>query len=96
MEQPLGAETSKNKPFPDLNRNDILKVLWADIQWLRKKARNHNPIRNPVRVSLIRASIYACSVLLNGLKDDELERRIEELEETIRGGVVIPNEQKTR
>ena len=76
-----------------VNRNMILQWLKEDIEFLRKKARSKNPIKNPIRVKLLRASIYACSVLLSGLKDEELELRITELEDKLKNGVLIPVEQ---
>ncbi len=57
-------------------------------------ARCKNPIKNPIRVKLLRASIYGCSVLLSGLKDEELELRVVELEEKLKNGVLIPVEKR--
>jgi hypothetical protein len=79
-----------------VNRNMILQWLKEDIAFLRKMARNKNPIKNPIRVKLLRASIYGCSVLLSGLKDEELELRILELEEKLKDGVLIPIEKKKK
>ena len=76
-----------------VNRNMILQWLTEDISFLRKMARCKNPIKNPIRVKLLRASIYGCSVLLSGLKDEELELRIVELEEKMKNGVLLPVEQ---
>ena len=76
-----------------VNRNLVLQWLKEDIAFLRKMARSKNPIKNPIRVKLLRASIYGCSVLLSGLKDEELELRIVELEEKLKNGVLIPVEQ---
>ena len=76
-----------------VNRNLVLQWLKEDIAFLRKMARCKNPIKNPIRVKLLRASIYGCSVLLSGLKDEELELRIVELEEKMKNGVLLPVEQ---
>lgn len=96
MIKPLYQEKSEKTDFWDskriVNRNMVLHWLKEDIAFLRKMARNKNPIKNPVRVKLLRASIYGCSVLLSGLKDEELEIRILELEEKLKNGVLIPNE----
>jgi len=81
-----------SNPNQNVNRDIILQWLKEDIEYLRQKARCKNPIKNPIRVKLLRASIYACSVLLSGLKDEELEIRVKQLEETIKNGVVIPGE----
>ena len=78
----------------NVNRNIILQWLKEDIAFLREKARQKNPIKNPIRVKLLRASIYGCSVLLSGLKDEELELRIIELEEKLKNGVLIPDEKR--
>ena len=77
-----------------VNRNLILQWLKEDIEFLREKARCKNPIKNPIRVKLLRASIYGCSVLLSGLKDEELEIRVLELEEKLKNGVLIPVEKR--
>ena len=86
-------KNSFSKSNEVVNRNLILHWLKEDIEFLREKARCKNPIKNPIRVKLLRASIYGCSVLLSGLKDEELEIRIVELEEKLKNGVLIPVEQ---
>ena len=97
MNYSLNGEKSRNNSSLKLNkivnRNMILRWLKEDIEFLRMKARQKNPIKNPIRVKLLRASIYGCSVLLSGLKDEELELRIVELEEKLKNGVLIPVEQ---
>ena len=79
-----------------VNRNMILRWLKEDIDFLRVKARCKNPIKNPIRVKLLRASIYGCSVLLSGLKDEELELRVVELEEKLKNGVLIPKPEEKK
>ena len=97
MKNTLNSEKSVKKGFFEINeivnRNMVLQWLKEDISFLRKMARSKNPIKNPIRVKLLRASIYGCSVLLSGLKDEELEIRIVELEEKLKNGVLIPVEQ---
>ena len=97
MKKPLKLQRSSKNGFLEsnevVNRNLILQWLKEDIEFLREKARCKNPIKNPIRVKLLRASIYGCSVLLSGLKDEELEFRIIELEEKLKNGVLIPVEQ---
>ena len=63
-----------------INRDVILQWLKEDIEFLRKKARCKNPIKNPIRVKLLRASIYGCSIILQALKDKEIEDLTEEIE----------------
>ena len=89
-------KNSFSKSNEVVNRNMVLHWLKEDIAFLRKMARSKNPIKNPVRVKLLRASIYGCSVLLSGLKDEELELRILELEEKLKDGVLIPVESKKK
>ena len=77
----------------DVKRNDVLTWLREDIEWLRKHARQKYIGKNfMLRVHALRASIYGASTLLSGLKDEELELRVEELEKIIQNGVVIPSE----
>lgn len=84
MEQPSKGKPSlkKGSTVPDntIDRNQVLSWLKEDVAWLRKKMRNDNPIKNPIRVRLARASIYGCSVLLSGLKDTELDDLMKEIE----------------
>ncbi|MFC1486605.1 hypothetical protein ACFLRN_02795 [Thermoproteota archaeon] len=98
MNYALNDEKRRNNAssnFDDIvNRNMILQWLKEDISFLRKMARCKNPIKNPIRVKLLRASIYGCSVLLSGLKDEELELRIVELEEKLKNGLLIPIEKR--
>jgi len=63
-----------------VDRKEVLQWLREDVEWLRKKARNDNPIKNPIRVKLMRASIYGCSVLLQALKDVEIDVLMGEIE----------------
>ena len=39
---------------------------------------------------MLRGAIYGYSVMLSGLKDEELELRVMELEEKLKNGVLIP------
>ena len=100
MINPLNQEKDDRNSFWKsnlvVNRNIVLQWLKEDIAYLRKMARNKNPIKNPIRVKLLRASIYGCSVLLSGLKDEDLELRVLELEEKLKNGVLIPIEQKKK
>jgi len=38
----------------------------------------------------LRATIYGYSVVLSGLKDEELESRVMEFEEKLKNGILIP------
>lgn len=74
-----------------LDRNIILGWLKADIQYLRDKAKQDNPGANVQRIQLLRTSIYGCSVALAALKDEDLETRVKELEEKLKTGILMVN-----
>lgn len=81
----------------DVNLNEVLKWLRDDVEWLRKHSKQtHLGKYFMDRVKGLRASIYGCSVLIAGLKQEDLELRVKELEETIKNGVVIPGEEKPK
>ena len=75
-----GIENASSNSNQIVNRDVVLQWLKEDIEFLRRKARCKNPIKNPIRVKLLRASIYGCSVLLAGMKDSELDKIMEEIE----------------
>ena len=70
-------------------RADVIRNLNAICSQLEKWSRSKKLV-HPVRVTLCRAAIYGYSVMLSGLKDEELEIRIRTLEDAVNGGVVIP------
>ena len=76
---------SKNTP----KREDVIRSLNAICSQLETWSRSKKLV-HPVRVTLCRAAIYGYSVMLSGLKDEELEIRIRTLEDAVNGGVVIP------
>lgn len=81
----------------DVDLTEVLKWLKEDIKYLRKHSKQGHMGKHFLdRVKGIRASIYGCSVLISGLKQEDLELRVKELEETVRNGVVIPDEQKPK
>jgi len=73
-------------------REEVLVSLGRICVQLERWAKSCKPVL-PIRVKLFRASIYGYSVLLSGLKDEELELRVLELENRLKGGVLIPVEQ---
>ena len=73
-------------------RTDVLCSLSRICKKLEKWANSHKPVL-PIRVKLFRAAIYGYSTMLSGLKDEELELRLIELEQKLKNGVVIPREQ---
>ena len=62
---------------------------------LESWAKSSKPVL-PIRVKLLRAAIYGYSVVLSGLKDEELELRVMELEEKLKNGILIPKEDRKR
>ena len=76
---------SENTP----KRADVLCSLNGICKQLEIWAKCKKPVL-PIRVHLLRASIYGYSVLLSGLKDEELELRVIELEEKIKNSILIP------
>ena len=74
-------------------REDVIRSLNAICSQLEAWSRSKKLV-HPVRVTLCRAAIYGYSVMLSGLKDEELELRIIELEEKLKNGVLIPLEQR--
>lgn len=78
---------SRIKP---LTREDVLKALTRIINEQRDRATNGR-IRDPdvekARRESARIVIYACSVYINGLRDQELEK-IEERLSQLEGGLI--------
>lgn len=75
-------------------RTDVLCSLSRICKQLEKWANSHKPVL-PIRVTLLRAAIYGYSALLSGLKEEELELRIVELEETLKDGILIERDKTT-
>jgi hypothetical protein len=78
---------SKNTP----KRTDVLCSLNNICKQLEEWAVCKKPVLS-IRVNLLRAAIYGYSVMLSGLKDEELELRIIELEDKMKNGVLIVRE----
>ena len=74
-------------------RADVLCSLNGICKQLEAWANCKKPVLT-IRVNLLRAAIYGYSVMLSGLKDEELEIRIIELEDKLKSGVLIPLEQR--
>jgi hypothetical protein len=70
-------------------------VLWKNAQWLDRQIHNQRVKSTNImrfRVYMVQTQNSLCKSILYGLKDEELELRIEKLERAIREGVVIPRE----
>ncbi|MHA2323768.1 MAG: hypothetical protein ACXACB_00080 [Promethearchaeota archaeon] len=78
-------------------RSDVLLALWTRHKWLKKRIDNRQTQVTPAlkyRVYMATVECQICKTLLYGLKDEELEIRIKELEEKLINGVLIPLEDK--
>jgi hypothetical protein len=70
-------------------REQVLCNLNGICNQLESWAKSSKPVL-PIRVKLLRAAIYGYSVMLSGLKDEELELRVIELEEKLKNSILIP------
>jgi len=83
------------------DRADVLEKLWRRAKWLEAKIDNQRVKLNPnlkVRASLVSKECRIYQTILMGLKDEELEIRLMELEEKLKNSILIPKpeEQKRR
>lgn len=70
-------------------REEVLESLNQICKRLDGWANSSKPVL-PIRINLMRCAIYGYSVILSGLKDEELELRIIELEEKLSNSILIP------
>ena len=82
---------SKNLP----KREEVLCSLNGICNQLEVWAKSSKPVL-PIRVKLLRAAIYGYSVVLSGLKDEELELRVLELEEKLKNSIMIPKPEEPK
>ena len=82
---------SENNP----KRIDVLCSLNGICKQLEKWANCKKPVLT-IRVNLLRGAIYGYSVMLSGLKDEELELRVVELENKLKNGVLIPKPEEKK
>lgn len=74
-------------------RTDVLEFLWTRRKWLTEKVDNQRTKLDKnlkERASLIAKECRICQTILMGLKDEELEVRLMELEEKLKNSVLIP------
>jgi hypothetical protein len=76
-------------------REEVLCSLNGICNQLEAWAKSSKPVL-PIRVKLLRAAIYGYSVLLSGLKDEELELRVLELEEKLKNSIMIPKPEEPK
>ena len=75
------------------SRADVLEKLWRRAKWLEAKIDNQRVKLSPnlrVRASLVSRECRIYQTILVGLKDEELEIRLMELEEKLKNGLLIP------
>jgi hypothetical protein len=76
-------------------REEVLCSLNGICNQLEAWAKSSKPVL-PIRVKLLRAAIYGYSVMLSGLKDEELELRVLELEEKLKNSIMIPKPEEPK
>ena len=75
------------------DRTDVLEKLWSRAKWLEAKINNQRTKLNPnlkARASLVSKECRIYQTILMGLKDEELEIRLMELEEKLKNSILIP------
>lgn len=83
-EQGVNAETVEDKGLIQdssvVDRAGILQGLAAKVKQLDQWATQPHTIKSPIRVTCVRAEIYAYSVMLSGLKDKEIDELVTEIQ----------------
>ena len=91
-----GLLTKKKLSF---NHTDVLEKLWSRAKWLEAKIDNQRTKLNPnlkARSSLVSKECRIYQTILVGLKDEELEIRLMELEEKLKNGVLLPKPEEKK
>lgn len=81
----------------EFDRHEVLLLLWKNAQWLDEHIHKKQLKLTPAlkqRVYMVQVQSGLCKTLLYGLKDEELELRIEQLEKALGNSVVIPKEKQ--
>jgi hypothetical protein len=80
-------------------RTDVLEFLWNRRKWLTEKVDNQRTKLDKnlkEMASLIAKECRICQTILMGLKDEELEIRLMELEEKLKNSVLIPKPEEKK
>ena len=80
-------------------RSDVLLSLWRRHNWLRSKIDKKQTQITPAlkyRVYMVTVECQISKVLLYGLKDEEVELRVLELEEKLKNSILIPKPKETK
>lgn len=80
-------------------RTDVLERLWSRAQWMAKKIDSRHTQFTPTlkaRASLVEKERRLYQSILNGLKDEEIEMRLMELEEKLQNSILIPKPEEPK
>ena len=87
-------------PPPPPKRSDVLFAIWNRAKWLDETINsvelNKRKVTPKLKQQIYMAQVYnqLCKTVIYGLKEEELELRIKELEESLNTGILIPLEAK--
>jgi len=93
-----GCNNSFEPPAPP-KRCEVLLALWNRAVWLdntiNKVEAHKRRVTPKLRTQIYMTQVHnqLCKTLLYGLKDEEIELQVIELEEKLKNGVLIPFEQ---
>jgi hypothetical protein len=80
-------------------RTDVLENLWTRAKWLAEKIDNRHTQFNPnlkARASFVEKERRLYQSILSGLRDEELEMRVLELEEKLKNSILIPKPEEKK
>ena len=95
MEAPLSPPTPPK-------RSDVLLALWKRAVWLdetiNKVDVNKRRVTPKLRTQIYMTQVHnqLCKTVLYGLKDEEVELRVLELEEKLKNSILIPKPKETK
>ena len=81
------------------DRTDVLEKLWSRAKWIEAKIDNQRTKLNPnlkARTSLVSKECRIYQTIIMGLKDEELEIRLMELEEKLKNSILIPKPEEKK
>ena len=83
-------------------RGDVLLALWVRAVWLddtiNRVNANKKRVTPKLRTQIYMTQVYnqLCKTVLYGLKDEEVELRVLELEVKLKNGVLIPKPEEKK
>jgi hypothetical protein len=103
VKQPVNDDSTEEiavfKVITAPKRLEVLSELWSMDKWLKERIETKQTKIDPhfkFRVYMIQIRTHICKTLLYGLKDEELEIRVMELEEKLKNGILIPRQEAKR